>query len=139
MSKALRQILNIGTNRPSRLQVAAHIEHGLPAQTIDRLKEVLGIPDVQLSAALGISAKTMTRLRQARRPLPLPVGDRLYRLAHVFSLAQAVLENPERAREWIRTPQIGLSNRIPMQVMKTEVGAREVEDLLTRIEYGVLA
>ena len=52
--------------------------------------------------------------------------------------AQDVLEDSARAREWIQTTQIGLNNRIPFEVLVTEAGAREVEDLLTRIEYGVL-
>jgi putative toxin-antitoxin system antitoxin component (TIGR02293 family) len=135
----LRQLLNISGKVSSRLQFGVRIEQGLSSHTIDRVKSVLGIPDLQLSAALGISAKTMSRLRQGKRRLPLPVGDRLYRLAHIFALAQDVLEDPARAREWIRTPQIGLNNRIPFEVMVTEAGAREVEDVLTRIEYGVLA
>jgi putative toxin-antitoxin system antitoxin component (TIGR02293 family) len=135
----LRQILNMSGNVSSRLQFGARIEQGLSSHTIDRVKEVLGIPDLQLSAVLGISAKTMSRLRQGRRRLPLSVGDRLYRLAHIFALAQDVLEDSGRAREWIQTAQIGLNNRIPFEVLVTEAGAREVEDLLTRIEYGVLA
>ena len=132
-------LLNITGNVSSRLQFGARIEQGLSSHTIDRVKDVLGIPDLQLSAALGISAKTLSRLRQGKRRLPLPVGDRLYRLAHIFALAQDALEDPTRAREWIQTPQIGLKNRIPLEVMVTEAGAREVEDILTRIEYGVLA
>ncbi len=139
MINDLRQLLSISGNVSTLLQVGARVELGLSSHTIDRVKDVLGIPDLQLSAALGISAKTMSRLRQGKRRLPLPVGDRLYRLAHIFALAHDVLEDPSRARDWIRTPQIGLNNRIPLEVAVTEAGAREVEDILTRIEYGVLA
>lgn len=139
MIRDLRQLLNITGKVTSPLQFGARVERGLSSLTIDRVKDVLDIPDLQLSAALGISAKTMSRLRQGKRRLPLQVGDRLYRLARIFALAQDVLEDPARAREWLRTPQIGLNNRIPLDVMMTEAGAREVEDILTRIEYGVLA
>ena len=43
------------------------------------------------------------------------------------------------AREWLQKPQIGLNNQIPLQLMRTELGSGEVEDLLGRIEYGVLS
>ena len=111
----------------------------IAAGVIDRIKKALGIPDRQLSATLGLSSRTMTRLRKSKRRLPLPVGDRLYRLARTFTLALDVLEDADRAREWLHTPQIGLNHRIPLEVLATEAGAREVEDLLRRIDLGVLA
>jgi uncharacterized protein (DUF2384 family) len=37
----------------------------------------------------------------------------------------------------LRSPQIGLGGAVPLAYAETELGAREVEDLLGRIEYGV--
>jgi putative toxin-antitoxin system antitoxin component (TIGR02293 family) len=54
-------------------------------------------------------------------------------------LAEEVIEDREQAREWLRSPQVGLDNRVPFVLMETEAGAREVEDLLLRIEHGVLS
>jgi putative toxin-antitoxin system antitoxin component (TIGR02293 family) len=65
-------------------------------------------------------------------------GDRLARLARLIVLANTVLEQPDLVREWFRSPQIGLNNQTPLEVLVTEAGAREVEDLLQRIEHGVL-
>jgi putative toxin-antitoxin system antitoxin component (TIGR02293 family) len=55
------------------------------------------------------------------------------------ALAEEVLEDAGRAREWLHQPQRGLGNRIPLDLIRTEAGAREVEDLLGRIEYGVFS
>jgi putative toxin-antitoxin system antitoxin component (TIGR02293 family) len=60
-------------------------------------------------------------------------------LARVFELAREVLEDDEAAREWIREPQLGLGYRTPLDLIRTEIGFREVEDLLGRMEYGVLS
>ena len=41
------------------------------------------------------------------------------------------------ARDWLTHKQTGLGNTVPLEFAKTEIGAREVENLLGRIEYGV--
>jgi len=43
----------------------------------------------------------------------------------------------ERARAWLKHPQYGLGGAIPLDYARTEIGAREVENLLGRIDYGV--
>jgi putative toxin-antitoxin system antitoxin component (TIGR02293 family) len=139
MANDLKALLSLSGGVVSGLNVGDRIEEGLSSGVIDRVKKVLGIPDTQLSATLGLSARTMTRLRKSKRRLPLPVGDRLYRLARTFTLAVDVLEDPARAKEWLHTPQVGLNNRIPLEVLTTEAGAREVENLLRRIDLGVIA
>jgi putative toxin-antitoxin system antitoxin component (TIGR02293 family) len=139
MNEAVRAMLGLRSRVTSRVDLAESIERGLPANAIDRVKEALALGDVQVSSALGISSKTMGRLRKARRRLPVPVGDRLYRLATVFALAREVMEDETLAREWLRSPQIGLNARVPLELLTTEAGAREVEDLLSRIEHGVIA
>jgi putative toxin-antitoxin system antitoxin component (TIGR02293 family) len=48
-----------------------------------------------------------------------------------------VMESEEDARRWLTSPQFGLGGVVPLAYAETEVGAREVEDLLGRIEYGV--
>ena len=58
-------------------------------------------------------------------------------LRKITVFAEQVLEDSERAYKWLRTPQVGLGNRIPLELLNTASGLREVEDLLGRIEYGV--
>lgn len=139
MTTQVRQVLGLRGGVTNRLELASNIERGLPAATIHRVKEALALADMEVSSALGISTKTLSRLRKAGRRLPTRIGDRLYRLAHIFALASDVLESGDLAREWLHTSQIGLNNRVPLALMMTEAGAREVEDLLSRIEYGVLS
>jgi putative toxin-antitoxin system antitoxin component (TIGR02293 family) len=57
----------------------------------------------------------------------------------LFALAEEVLESADAARDWLRERQVGLGNRIPLELMGTEAGSREVEDLLLRIEHSVLS
>jgi putative toxin-antitoxin system antitoxin component (TIGR02293 family) len=139
MAATTAEILGVRRKRGSRLDLARQIEEGLQANAIDRVKENLALGDTQVSLALGVSTKTLGRLRKGRSRLSPTVGDRLYRLARVFELAREVLEDDEAAREWIREPQLGLGYRTPLDLIRTEIGFREVEDLLGRMEYGVLS
>lgn len=68
---------------------------------------------------------------------PLFWIDRVVRYARLMGLATQVLESPENARLWLSMPKKGLGGAIPLEYAETEFGAREVEDLLGRIEYGV--
>ena len=43
----------------------------------------------------------------------------------------------ESAAEWLKTPNLSLGDKTPLEYADTEVGAREVENLLGRIDYGV--
>ena len=132
------EILGVRGAVTSRLDLAHIVEKGLPASAIDRIKESLDLSDSALTAALAISTKTLGRMRKTRRHLSLLEGDRLYRLAQLVVLAHDVFERDDLVQNWFRTPQVGLNNRTPIAVMVTEAGAREVEDLLLRVEYGVL-
>jgi putative toxin-antitoxin system antitoxin component (TIGR02293 family) len=140
MEAAVVDILGLSRKMESLLDVAHVIEKGLPARSIDHLKAALQLNDEEVSSTLGVSQKTISRLRsQPKKKLGVGVGDRLYRAAHVFALAASVLGDEDEAREWLRRPQIGLGNLVPLDLLTTEAGAREVEDLLGRIEYGVLS
>ena len=66
-------------------------------------------------------------------------SDRLYRLAHITALAINVLGTEQNAKEWLGSAQYDLAGEIPMDTMKTEIGAREVEDALNRLKFGIFA
>jgi putative toxin-antitoxin system antitoxin component (TIGR02293 family) len=124
----------------SPLAWTAQIERGFPFHALDRLKEALGLNDREVSSALHVSAKTASRWRHAEKArLPVSVSDRIYRFARLFALAEQVLEDKDAAREWMHDEQVGLGGRSPIELMRTEAGAREVESLLVRIEHGVLS
>lgn len=123
-----------------RLDFADLVKQGFPQSALEHVKELLKLSDREVSSALGVSEKTAWRLRHApAKRLTSVTSDRLYRLARIFALAEEVLEEREQAREWLRSPQVGLDNRVPFELLETEAGAREVEDLLLRIEHGVLS
>lgn len=112
------------------------IYHGLPFAELEALQVSLEVPLEKLAAMLGISKATLHR-RKASGRLDLAESDRVVRYARLMGLATQVLESPENARLWLSMPKKGLGGAIPLKYAETEFGARQVEDLLGRIEYGV--
>lgn len=116
---------------------AQRIGAGLPAQAALAFKRALGLNADQLGALLGLSRRSIHRLSPAKAVLPAVAGDRLYRSARLLTLAVEVFEDQQAAVEWLKSPQRALSNAIPLDIAVTDIGAREVEALLGRIEHGV--
>jgi putative toxin-antitoxin system antitoxin component (TIGR02293 family) len=112
------------------------VQAGLPVRELEVLQTSLGLPLDNLAARLGISRATLHRRKAGGRLAPAE-SDRVVRFARLLGKASEVLESEEHARQWLTSPQVGLGGAVPLDYAGTEVGAREVEDLLGRIEYGV--
>jgi putative toxin-antitoxin system antitoxin component (TIGR02293 family) len=119
---------------PSKLVEALRL--GLPVQELMDLQASLKVPMEKLVPRLGISKATLHR-RKATGRLDPAESDRVVRFARLMGKAVEVLESDDNARQWLTSPQFGLGGAVPLDYADTEVGAREVEDLLGRIEYGV--
>lgn len=132
------KILRMKVSGP--LAMADVTARGFPSESFDRIKEALKLSDAEVAETLGVSSKTVARLRKAPEKLLSPTAsDRLYRMARLYLLAAEVLEGEDSARQWLTSPQVGLANRVPLELMGTEAGSREVEALLLRIDYGVIS
>jgi putative toxin-antitoxin system antitoxin component (TIGR02293 family) len=71
--------------------------------------------------------------------LSVEEGEKTTRFAHLFATAKHVLGDEDDARLFLNSPHWELHDRKPVDVAETEIGARQVEDLLWKIFYGVPA
>lgn len=101
------------------------------------LRDAMSVSDSLFARLLGISEKTLSRSRVGRARLDPVASDRLFRLAQIVALVTDVLEDGQRAVQWLKRAQIGLGRRIPLSLLTTDAGRNEVEKLLLRIEHGV--
>jgi len=109
---------------------------GLPVRELDDLQASLAMPMDKLVPMLGISKATLHR-RKAGGRLGQAESDRVVRFAKLLGKAVKVFGDLEDAKQWLNSPQFGLGGAVPLDYATTELGAREVENLLGRIEYGV--
>jgi putative toxin-antitoxin system antitoxin component (TIGR02293 family) len=93
----------------------------------------------ELASVLRIPERTLARRRVAGRLAP-DESERLMRVASVFEKAVHLFEGEAGAAViWLRSPKKALSNHSPLQYACFEVGAREVENLIGRLEHGIFS
>ncbi len=112
------------------------IQKGLRFSELETLQNSIGMPFEQLAAKLCISRSTLQRRKAAGRLSP-DESDKVMRLSRLLEHATNVFGDVEKARAWLKFPQRGLGGAVPLDYAETEVGAREVDNLLGRIEYSV--
>ena len=122
------------------------IKKGMPWAALYHIKKTYDLPDEALARIIGVSLRTVVRRNNvpqkaestAKRLSPVE-SDRLYRFARIVALAEDVFESREDAIEWLNSKQHGLGGAVPISMLQTDAGSREVEELLLRIEHGVIS
>src|ERR1043166_31700 len=117
-------------------ELIQRIQKGLRFSELKTLQDTIGLPFEQLAAKLCISRSTLQRRKAAGRLSP-DESDKVIRFSRLLRHATRVFGDVERGRAWLKHPQVGLSGAVPLDYASTETGAREVENLLGRIEYSV--
>lgn len=130
-----RKVLGMTVKKPDDL--AKLIRKGLPAGSLRALAVKLSLGATVLARKLGIPQRTMTRRLSQRTRLTMAESDRTVRLARIYAGAVEMIGDEERAVRWLFTPNRALGGERPLNRLDTDVGAREVEDVLGRIAYGV--
>lgn len=112
------------------------ILRGLPYASFEALASAFHIAKKDLLALLRVPPRTLARRKRARR-FEADESDRLFRIGRIAVQAEEVLGDREKAAAWLQEPNRALGGRTPLRQLDTDLGAREVEDLLLRIGHGV--
>lgn len=128
-------LLGLRTFDPAALQ--ERIAAGLPFQSLERFQGKLALPMTELANLLHIRMRTLSRRKEEGRLRP-DESDRLLRASRLFGRVLDLFEGDlDKAREWFGTPQAGLGGATPLSFASTDIGSREVENLVGRLEYGI--
>ncbi len=113
------------------------LKNGLAFASFSRLRKNIHLSQEELANLVQISPRTLARRRSLKR-LETDESDRLVRLSRVFGKTVELFEgNDAAARSWLSRTQLGLGGKRPLDLLGSEVGAREVETLIERLEHGV--
>ena len=111
------------------------IREGFRPAVVDELMRASGLTLRELANSLDLSARSLQRRRSSGR-LTGYESDRLYRFARIVAIANDFLGDRERAMRWLKRHNRALGGIAPVAAMDTELGARQVENILGRIAYG---
>ena len=121
--------------------VAVHqdIQQGLAFEELEAFQQQSQLPVAAIHRILLLPPRTWQR-RKSEGRLKVFESDRLWRLMRLFGKATELFEgNVSAASAWFQQPVEGLGGCTPIEMVETEVGAREVEELIGRLEHGVFS
>ncbi len=130
---------SLGLSSGNKVELLRQVQHGFPFDTLLRLEVNSGLPVAALAAVIGIPERTLARRKAAGKFEPAE-SERLLRIAILFEQCVELFEGDVTAAvRWLTTGKKALNDEAPLSYARTELGAREVEDLIGRVEHGVFS
>jgi putative toxin-antitoxin system antitoxin component (TIGR02293 family) len=130
---------SLGLSASNSAELIQQVERGFSFKTLHTLESRSGLPGAALAGLVGIPERTLARRRSKGKFTP-EESERLLRLGTVFEQAVELFEGDNAAAlRWLTAPRKALEGKTPLAYARTELGAREVEDLIGRLEYGVVS
>jgi putative toxin-antitoxin system antitoxin component (TIGR02293 family) len=128
-----RKVLKCRIVKLDDLREAA--KSGLPYASLETVIGKLRLGRDEAAAVLHLPQRTIARRKKEQR-LQADESDRVLRLARIGAQASATLGNEEKAAQWLRRPNRALGNRAPLELLDNDIGTRQVEEILGRMEHG---
>ena len=114
------------------------VEAGLPVAALERVARRVAEPGAAASEVkYGVVPKASLHRRRGR--LTPAESERLERLARLAATAEQVWEDQALAHEFLTSAQPQLGGERPVDLARTDLGARQVEELLMKLEYALPA
>ena len=128
----------LGADVASESDLARLVARRIPLRALAHAQKSGLFSDAELQR-LVIPARTRRHREAKRERLTIEESDRLIRLTRLQALAEDVFEDADKAGRWLRAPLGALGGAAPLELARTEAGARVVEQLLAKIEWGAAA
>jgi putative toxin-antitoxin system antitoxin component (TIGR02293 family) len=132
--RALSDCVTLRKDINSEIEMLDVLTEGLPFEILAAMQHRGIIDDTELSTF--IAPRTLARRKSEKRFSP-EESDIIARLARIHDFAVEVFGNEVKARKWLRTSNRALKKHLPLELLKTDYGARIVESLLGRIAHGI--
>ncbi len=86
-----------------------------------------------------IAPRTYARRVADDEPLNVDETDKALRLSRIANLADKTFGAPDKADRWLRRPLSRFNGQTPLQMLRTDLGTKAVEELLGQIDHGIFA
>ena len=132
----IAEILGLGASVRTVGQLESAVSAGLPKRALERLSARLYV-DRRAANAYKFKVVPQATWKRRTRRLSVDESEKTERLARVLAAAEYVWDDREQAREWMNKPHRELEDQAPLEVARTELGARRVEGLLEKLFFGL--
>lgn len=128
--------LGVSTLRSDR-DLARLVDARLPISSVESLSNH-GMSDEEIYSFI-VPRRTLTHRRSRSEALTHDESDRAVRIARITALAEEVFGDEAKASRWLRKTKQRFDARTPLEMLRTEAGARLVEEMLLQLDYGFAA
>jgi putative toxin-antitoxin system antitoxin component (TIGR02293 family) len=113
------------------------VDERLPLASVESLSNH-GMTNEEIYSFI-VPRRTLVHRKTRRESLTHDESDRAVRIARITSLAEEVFGADAKAGRWLRKPKTRFEGRTPLEMLRTEAGARLVEEMLLQLDYGFAA
>ena len=135
--KNFQYVALLGIKANSTLDMRNRIEAGFSFRSFEKFQRTAALSLGKLAISIQVKPRILTRRKAEGRFQP-DETDRLLRASRLFQMAVDLFEGDiAAARMWAASSKKALGGKTPLEFARTEVGAREVENPIDHLEYGV--
>ena len=127
----------LGTNVSSEADLARIVHRGIRLVVLGHLARA-GFSKREIERFI-IPARTWRHRKTKKEPLSIEESDRVVRLTRIQALAEDVFGDVAKANGWLREGLGILDGKSPLEVARTESGARLIEQMLAKLDWGAAA
>lgn len=128
----------LGADIASAADLARVVSHRIPLRALAHVQRQGLFSEGEIQRFI-IPARTRRHREAKKERLTVEESDRLVRMARIQALAEDVFGDADRANRWLREPLGELSSTAPLDWARTEAGARLIEEILAKIDWGAAA
>lgn len=128
----------LGKPVSSLLELNEAVERGLPKASLRIVVSRIFSDTSEQKALMHRIVPEATYKRRKDRLSPAE-SERTERLARVVAIAEDTWQDREQARRFLTTPHPEMGGKTPLDASLTELGARQAEEVMARIVYGLPA
>jgi putative toxin-antitoxin system antitoxin component (TIGR02293 family) len=127
----------LGTEVSSEADLARIVGRGIQLRVLNHIVRA-GFSKQEIERFI-IPARTWRHRKTRREALSVEESDRVVRLTRIQSVAEDVFGDVDKANRWLREGLGILDGKSPLEVARTESGARLIEELLAKLDWGAAA
>lgn len=127
----------LGAPVRSQAELALTVRNRLPLAALEGLS-LVGFTDHEVERFV-IPSRTRRHRAAKNQALTVDESDRAVRLLRIQTIAEETFGVADKAHLWLRLPLAELRGETPLELARTEVGARLIETILAKIAWGAAA
>jgi len=126
------EIIRAGSN----FDLMSEVKKGLSRHVFDGLKDLTNLDFTSLSKIVGTTTATIHK-KKTNDKFSMVISEKIIEVAALYDFGYDVFEDKDSFDVWMRTDNIALGKKKPIEFIDTIFGINEVRKVIGRIQYGV--